>query len=287
MTTKQPLKNKAGQRINAVRVKRPKPSAKKMAKDGWTPEAIAAAEFLHDAPEMMQAFVREYLFDLNATQAAIRAGYSAKTAAQAGARLLRDVKIARAIGAAKAERARVAGLSNNMVLDRLMDISFADPRELCEVQRGACRCCWGTGFLYQRTVGEMERERTHHDAMVDAGKASGDFDERGGAGYTPKKEPNVDCPECFGDGSERVVFKDTSRLSRQGAALFAGVKTTKDGLEIKMHDQPATLMQLGRHLGLFDDKLRVTGKIDHDVVGELRKFIQERGGSRLPIGGPA
>lgn len=40
-----------------------------------------------------QRFVQEYLTDLNATQAAVRAGFSAKTAGQIGARLLKDVKV--------------------------------------------------------------------------------------------------------------------------------------------------------------------------------------------------
>ena len=43
------------------------------------------------------AFVAEYLVDCNATQAAIRAGYSARTAASQGARLLRNVKVMAAI----------------------------------------------------------------------------------------------------------------------------------------------------------------------------------------------
>lgn len=43
-------------------------------------------------------FVAEYLVDLNATQAAIRAGYSAKTARQIGQRLLTKVDIAAAVG---------------------------------------------------------------------------------------------------------------------------------------------------------------------------------------------
>lgn len=41
-----------------------------------------------------QLFVKEYLVDLNATQAAIRAGYSEKTAASQGERLLRNVEVA-------------------------------------------------------------------------------------------------------------------------------------------------------------------------------------------------
>ena len=43
--------------------------------------------------EKQQRFVEEYLIDLNATQAAIRAGYSAKTADQQGSRMLANVKV--------------------------------------------------------------------------------------------------------------------------------------------------------------------------------------------------
>lgn len=52
-----------------------------------------------------EAFVREYLIDLNATQAAIRAGYSEATASEQGSRLLGNVKVAEAITQGKEQRA--------------------------------------------------------------------------------------------------------------------------------------------------------------------------------------
>lgn len=52
-----------------------------------------------------EAFVREYLIDLNATQAAIRAGYSAKTAGQGGDQLLKNIEVAAAIAKGMDERA--------------------------------------------------------------------------------------------------------------------------------------------------------------------------------------
>ena len=51
-------------------------------------------------------FVEEYLIDLNGTQAAIRAGYSAKTAAQQASRLLRNVKVQQAIATGQKELAQ-------------------------------------------------------------------------------------------------------------------------------------------------------------------------------------
>ena len=50
-------------------------------------------------------FVDEYLVDLNGTQAAIRAGYSEKTAAQQASRLLRNVKVQQAIATRQKELA--------------------------------------------------------------------------------------------------------------------------------------------------------------------------------------
>lgn len=52
-----------------------------------------------------EAFVREYLIDMNATQAARRAGYSEKTANEQGNRLLANVSVANAIAQAMGERA--------------------------------------------------------------------------------------------------------------------------------------------------------------------------------------
>ncbi|NCC69717.1 MAG: terminase small subunit, partial [Clostridia bacterium] len=48
-----------------------------------------------------QAFVQEYLCDLNATQAAIRAGYSERTAGSQGERMLKNVEIQIALAEAQ------------------------------------------------------------------------------------------------------------------------------------------------------------------------------------------
>lgn len=74
-----------------------------------------------------EAFVREYLVDLNATQAAIRAGYSAKTARQVGAENLSKPAIAKAINAGKAQRAERLELKADDVLRELQEIAFAKP----------------------------------------------------------------------------------------------------------------------------------------------------------------
>lgn len=63
-----------------------------------------------------EAFVREYLIDLNATQAATRAGYSAKTAEQQGSRLLRNVQVAAALSEAQTKRAERVEIDADYVL---------------------------------------------------------------------------------------------------------------------------------------------------------------------------
>jgi phage terminase small subunit len=67
-------------------------------------------------------FVREYLIDLNATQAAIRAGYSAKTAEEQGYQLLRKTSVAAAIQAGMDARAEKAGISADYVLNGIVKL---------------------------------------------------------------------------------------------------------------------------------------------------------------------
>lgn len=69
--------------------------------------------------DRQRRFVEEYLVDLNATQAAIRAGYSVKTAYSQGERLLRNVEVATAIAAAQADRSKRTRIDADWVLARL------------------------------------------------------------------------------------------------------------------------------------------------------------------------
>ncbi len=61
-------------------------------------------------------FVKEYLVDLNATQAAIRAGYSAKTASSIGEQLLRNLEIRSAVDSALKKRAEKTEISAEYVI---------------------------------------------------------------------------------------------------------------------------------------------------------------------------
>ncbi len=78
------------------------------------------------------AFVQEYLVDLNATQAAIRAGYSKRTARAIGAENLTKPDIAVAIATAKIERSKRTEITADRVLEELARVGFADVRDLFE-----------------------------------------------------------------------------------------------------------------------------------------------------------
>lgn len=67
-----------------------------------------------------QRFVEEYLIDLNATQSAIRAGYSEKTARSIGQRLLTNVDIQKAIEDAKNQVSKRTELTVDMVVHGLL-----------------------------------------------------------------------------------------------------------------------------------------------------------------------
>jgi phage terminase small subunit len=75
-----------------------------------------------------ERFIDEYLVDLNATQAAIRAGYSPKTADQQGSRLLKNVKIATEIARRQAERRNRTEVTADRVIIELGRIALLDPR---------------------------------------------------------------------------------------------------------------------------------------------------------------
>ena len=76
-----------------------------------------------------ERFVAEYLIDLNATQAAKRAGYSEKTANEQGSRLLANVKVAAAIAEAQAKRSKRTEITQDRVIAELAKLGFYDIRK--------------------------------------------------------------------------------------------------------------------------------------------------------------
>lgn len=157
--------------------------------------------------DRQKRFVEEYMIDLNATQAAIRAGYSAKTAGSIGEENLRKPEIESAIMTAKAERSRRTGITADRVLAELAKIGFANITDVANLDEASIN-------------GGAERDDT---AAIQSIKV--------------KRIPTDD-----GDIVER---------------------------EVKMYDKGKALEQLGRHLGIFNDKLRLEGGVSVVIHDDL------------------
>lgn len=214
-----------------------------------------------------QRFVDEYLIDLNGAAAARRAGYSVKTARQQADENLSKPDILAAIQAAQDALSERTQITQEMVLRRWWDIATADPNELIQYRRTNCRHCHGLDFAYQ-WLDEAEFEQALKAAsMVENADPRTFPTDEGGYGYSRKADPKPDCPKCGGEGREDVFAHDTRHLLGAARLLYAGVKITKDGLEIKLKDQDKALENVARHLGMFKDK------VEHDITDDLAAAI--------------
>lgn len=82
--------------------------------------------------EQRQRFVDEYLIDLNGTQAAIRAGYSVKTAQEQASRLLSNVMVQQAIAKRMAERSKRTGINQDRVVLELAKVAFVKMTDIVD-----------------------------------------------------------------------------------------------------------------------------------------------------------
>lgn len=141
-------------------------------------------------------FIDEYLIDLNATQAAIRAGYSPDTAQQIGSENLSKPVIRARLDKAIAERSKRTGVNADRVIMELAKIAFVNAEDVIDMDT----------------------------ATVKAG----------------------------------VLPEDTAAIQSVKLKTFG-----EDGLEreIKMADKLKALELLGKHLGMFTDKVNVVGEV--------------------------
>lgn len=161
-----------------------------------------------------QRFVAEYLVDKNATQAALRAGYSAKTAYSQGQRLLKNVEVAEVISSKAEKQVEKLEITAERVLRELALIGFANMEDYMRV------------------------------------------------------------------GDDGDPYLDFSALTRDQAAALqeVTVEDFKEGrgenardvrkVKFKLADKRAALVDLGRHLALFTDKIDHSGIVTLNVTSE-------------------
>jgi phage terminase small subunit len=143
-----------------------------------------------------KAFCDEYLIDLNATQAAIRAGYSTDTAKEIGSENLTKPNIRAYIDKEIAERSKRTGINQDRVIRELARIAFVNANDVINI--------------------------------------------------------------------DEATLKDNATEDDTAAIASVKVKTipTKDGegveREIKLTDKLKALELLGKHLGMFKDKVELS-----------------------------
>jgi len=177
-----------------------------------------------------ELFVAEYLVDLNATQAAIRAGYSPKTAHVQGPRLLGNVAVCEAVSKARQKLVKRTEVTQDRVIAELAKIGFSDIRRAV-----AWRTDVAVAAPDERSLDEIMEE---------------------GPGEVRHAITN------------QVELVDSDRIDDDTAAAIAEIsQTDKGGLKVKFHDKQAALVSLARHLGMFTDKVDLraavaTAKVD-------------------------
>lgn len=162
--------------------------------------------------EKQKIFADEYLIDLNATRA-YRVAYPAvkkdETAAQAGSRLLRNVKVAKYISERIQDRQQRTEITQDMVVKELAAIAFSRATDYAAVKGGT------------------------------------------------------------------VCIKDTDTLAEDQIRAIAGIKEGANGIEVKLNDKEKALELLGRHLGMWNDKLDINTPALDDSLKEMEAYFEQ------------
>jgi len=158
-----------------------------------------------------KAFVEEYLVDLNATQAAIRAGYSKKTAAAMGAENLRKPQIAQAIAKAKKSRSERTQVDADWLLKRLADEAEADLADLYNDEGGLKPIHQWPKIWRQGLVAGVEVEQRW--TYIDGEK------EPDGVVVKVKLSDRTKRLELIGKHIDVQAFKDQIQMPAQGVTV--------------------------------------------------------------------
>lgn len=73
-----------------------------------------------------------------------------------------------------------------------------------------------------------------------------------------------------------VVIKNTKGLTDEQIRAIAGIKEGKNGVEIKMNDKERALELLGRHLGMWNDKLDIKSPVIDESIKEMEEYFEQQ-----------
>ncbi|MEX5870543.1 terminase small subunit [Providencia hangzhouensis] len=203
-------------------------------------------------------FVVEYLIDGNATQAAIRAGYSDDSY---GRQLLTIPHVANEIANQQKQSLSRSLIDADDVLAKAWGLATFDANELSQYRIGCCHHCWGIDHNYQWT--EAEYQKALAKAMA---RGQDEPDRSGGTDFNRTLDPNPECPVCGGEGEGRVFIQDTRKLSSSARLAYSGTKVTQNGIEI---------LSISREK-MFELIMRRVGLADSETAQKLQKLEIER-----------
>lgn len=149
-----------------------------------------------DLSPKLKRLADEYLIDLNATQAAIRAGYSPKTAYSIGCEYIKKPEVKKYLAERQAELEEKTHITQEWVLMELAKIAGANITDFASVQ------------------------------------------------------------------NEHVFVKDTDDIPLEKLGALAGVKQGRYGIEVQQYDRLKALELIGRHIGMFKDKMELSGAVN-------------------------
>jgi phage terminase small subunit len=152
-------------------------------------------------------FCDEYLVDLNATQSAIRAGYSVTSARDIGCKNLTNPYIKAFIEKRMINREERTEITQDEVLKELARIGFANIDDYVTVVVDKCN-------------------------------------------------------------RKKVRVKPTKDIPNDKIAAISSIKEGANGIEVKLHDKVRALENIGRHLGMFTDKVEISGTNEIKVTLE-------------------
>ncbi len=213
-----------------------------------------AGEYVPDTllTSQQEGFCRTYV-DSNSAAQAYRfnfdcSGMPGKQIWERASVMKRNPLVAKRIQDLQRELALESIVTARQLLQDFVDIARADPNDLIRHEHRACRHCYGVDHLYQWQSGEWANAAAH---AIEQGLTAPSAE--GGFGFDPQLSPAPHCPHCYGQGINAVIIADTDKLSGPARKLYKGVKKTKLGIEILMHDQQAARESIAKMLGAFKD----------------------------------
>ena len=129
-------------------------------------------------------------------------------------------------------------------------------------------------YIDERIKDRLERIEVTQDDVIQelAAVAFANGSEYAKVVTKPMKTPDGDyVPALDSEGNQMyyqaVEITETDELSRRQIKAISGIKQGKNGIELTTYDKVKALELLGRHLGMFKDKVEVSGNVNNPFEG--------------------